>query len=174
MALDLLSSFLAPSALVIKDSESGSIQVRNLKVVRVHVKLASSAMKHMREDGSTIVDCRIIQPATINIEAFCPDEATVNQLNNLLNDRANFYSVSSKGVILNNMMVEANQIRQTPDVMSAAPVRIAFRQVISKNVKPLIVAQSSDSTLTDRGMALLGSTTQTVTGIYGKIKGFFG
>ncbi len=173
MASNLISSFLAPSALVIKDAESGDVQVKGLKVGRVHIKLISAAMRHMKEDGSTIVDSRIIQPSTVTVEAFCPDSATLKQVNNLLMDRANFYSVSSKGVILNNMMVEADQASQSPDMISAVPIRIAFKQVVSKNIKPLIVAQSADSTLIDRGRSLLSSATQTVNEVYSKIKSVF-
>jgi hypothetical protein len=173
MAENIISSFLAHSALVIKDVESGDVQAKGLKVGRVHIKLISSAMRHMKEDGSTIVDSRIIQASTVTIEAFCPDSATLKQVNNLLMDRANFYSVSSKGFILNNMMVEADQVSQTAEMISAVPIRIAFKQVVSKNIQAIIVAQSADSTLVDRGRSLLSSAAQTVNDLYSKINSVF-
>lgn len=173
MASNLFSGLLSPSALVIRDQEDGTIQVKGLKAVRVHIKLTSSAMRHMREDGTTIVDSRIIQPSSAVVEALCPDAATFKQVNNLLMDRANFYSVSSKGVILNNMMAEAEQVSQSPEVISAIPVRMSFKQVISKEVLPLLVASSADSTLVDRGMSLLSTAKNTVTDVYSKIKSVF-
>lgn len=173
MASNLFSGLLSPSALVIRDQEDGTIQVKNLKTIRVHIRLTSAAMRHMREDGSTIVDSRIIQPSSAIVEALCPDAATFKQVNNLLMDRANFYSISSKGVLLNNMMAEAEQVSQTPEVMSAIPVRLSFKQVLSKEVLPLVVESSSDSTLVDRGMSLLSTATKSVNDIYSKIKSIF-
>ncbi len=173
MASNIFSGLLAPSAFIVRDEEDGSIQIKGLKVSRVQIRLMSAAMRHMKEDGTTIVDSRIIQPSTVTVEAFCPDAATLKQVNNLLLDRANFYSVSSKGVILNNMMAEAQQISQTSEVISAVPVRLSFRQVVSKNIDPLIVAQSADSTLVDRGMSLLSNATKTVTDVFSKIKSAF-
>lgn len=173
MAGNLFSGFLSPAALVIRDEESGEVQAKDLKPVRVQIRLTSTAQRHMREDGSTIVDSRIIQPSSVVIEALCPDSATMKQVNNLLMDRSFFYSVSSKGVILNNMMAESELITQSPDVMSAVPIRISMKQVLSKEVKPLIVAQSADSTLVDRGMSLLSNAKSTVTDIYSKIRSVF-
>lgn len=173
MAENLISGFLSPSALVIKDAEDGTIQAKNLKISRVHIKLSSNAMKHMLEDGSTVVDSRIIMPSTITIDAFCPDAETVKQLNNLLMDRINFYTVSSKGITLENMMMEADQATQSADIMSAVPVRISMRQVISSNIEAVVVAQPSDSTLVDRGRALLSTATKSVTDVYNKIAGIF-
>lgn len=173
MASNIFSGLLSPSAFIIRDEEDGTIQVKGLKVVRVQIHLNSTAHRHMKEDGTTIVDSRVIQPSTATVEAICPDADTLKQVNNLLLDRANFYSISSKGVILNNMMAEAEQISQTPDMTSAVPIRLSLRQVVSKNTDPLIVAQSSDSTLVDRGMSLLSNATKTVTDVFSKIKSVF-
>jgi hypothetical protein len=64
------------------------------------------------------------------------------------------------------MMVDNEQIKQTPEVLSAAPVTISFKQVLVQNVPPIIVAQPADSSLIDQGMHFLNSVKQTVSGLY--------
>lgn len=174
MASNILSSFLAQSAFAIRsESVSGAAVAKNLKISRIQIKLSAKAMRHMLEDGTTVVDSRIIQPSSMNIESFCPDQDTLNQVNNLLNDRSNFYSVSSKGIVLNQMMIDNEQIRQSPEFMSATPIRISFKQVLTKYTEPVIVSQSTDSSLIDRGMTIISTASKSVSDLYNSIQTLF-
>jgi hypothetical protein len=158
MATNLITSLFAQAALVIRNATmpNGAIAA-GLKPIKVNMKFTSTPMRHMKEDGTTIVDARIIQPTNITIDAYCPDLSTATQINNLLSDRSSFYSVSSKGLFVDQMMVDGEQIKQSPDVMSATPIRIALRQVLTKNTQPIVFAQSTDASLIDRGMTLLNT-----------------
>lgn len=166
MATNLTTSLFSQAALVIKNATTpGKAIAPSLKPIRVNMKFTSMPMRHMKEDGSTIVDVRIIHPTTITIDAYCPDLDTATQINNLLLDRSSFYSISSKGLFVDQVMLDGEQIKQSPDVMSATPIRLAFKQVLTEETQPIVFAQSTDASLIDRGMTLLNKATNSATNL---------
>ena len=169
MANSIISSFLAQSPFSIKNSQSGTVMANGLRILRVSIKLSSAPMRHMKEDGTSIVDFRILQPSSVSIDAFCPDASTIDQVTNLLVDRSNLYTITSKGVILDQMMVDVEQIKQSPDIMSSTPIRITFKSILTKNAKPVVTAQSANSSLIDRGMTILNQATTTVTDLFSSV-----
>lgn len=173
MATSLISSFLSKAALTITNDLTGESVADGIKPVRVSIKLTSQSMRHMLEDGSTIVDARIIQPTTVTIDGFCQDQNAINKVNTILMDRSSVYSVSSKGVIVDQMMAESEHIKQSPEHMSAVPIRLAFKQVITKESKPVVFAHASDSSIIDRGMTILNSVAQSASDLFSSISKFF-
>lgn len=183
MANDIISSFFSSSTLKIKrvDGAASGNVVRvsrpfvapDLKTVRVTIQLSAAAMRHMREDGATIVDSKVIQPTSLDIEGYCQDINSLGQVNAILLDRTAVYSITSKGLTFDNMMCDTQQIYQSPDVMSAIPIRMRFRQIPSKSVSPIVVAQSADASIVSRGMNLLSSATKSVNDIYTSIASKF-
>jgi hypothetical protein len=166
MPNSIASSIFAQAALVIKNSTTpGKAIATNLKPIRVHIRFTSTPMRHMKEDGTTIVDARMIQPTNITIDAYCPDLSTADQVNSILVDRSSFYSVSSKGLFVDQLMVDGEQIKQSPDATSATPTKITFKQVLTKNTQPIVFAQSTDATMIDRGMTLLNGAAGSATSL---------
>jgi hypothetical protein len=147
----ILSSIFSQALFTI----NGGANAASLKISKVHLKYTSSPMRHMKEDGSTIVDARIIRPVTISAEGFAPDLDTQTQINNIMLDRFAFYKIESKGLVFDNMMVDGQQVKQTPQVLSAAPIQISFKQVLTQNIVPVITAQSGDASMLDHGMAVV-------------------
>lgn len=169
MPNSILSSLFSQAALTITNMGSGKVAAVNLKTIKVNIKLSAIAMRHIREDGSTIVDTKVIRPTIITIDAYCPDIDTLGQVNSILLDRSALYLISSKGIVLNNMMAQTEQIRQSPEVLSASPIRIMFKGAALQGQAPKIVAQPADASVLDKGMAILNSAKQTVAGIATKI-----
>src|SRR6185503_20744839 len=106
MAQTILSSLLSPSSLSIVSSNSDlSLDIASsLKVARVGIRLCSYVMRHMREDGNTIVDARIIQPTKIEIDVFCQSIDDLAMVNSVMLDRNSTYTIKLRGLIFDNMM----------------------------------------------------------------------
>lgn len=169
MATNLISAITADAPLRIQ--RNGTDVAKGIATSRVILRLTSNPLRHMREDGSTIVDSRIIMPALVMIEAFAPDNGTAGQIGDALSDRSNLYSVTSKGIKVNDVLLENVQIKQVPEALSAIPMRISFKQVLTKISAQKITAQASDASVIDRGITFINQSTQTVTTLFNKISG---
>jgi hypothetical protein len=156
MAASILSSLLSKPALSIVSSQTGIDIATNLKVSRVRFRYRSRVMRHMREDGTSIVDQRVILATVVELDVFCVTQDDLAAVNSAMLDRTGVYKITSKGLIVQNMMSEENQIKQTPEVISANPVHIVFKQLLTQNgTNPASVEQSADSSLLDKGIQQL-------------------
>lgn len=182
MALSLLSSLSSAlggssggsSPLSITNATSGSKSIKTVKPVSVTIKMTSTIMRHMREDGQTFADTRIIQPTSISIEGIAPDFNTIKQVNALLQDRTNIYNVTSKGVTVKQLMADSNQMPQTAQYLSAGQIKLEMRQVLTKSVEPAVCAQSGDTSLVSAGLSLLSAAASTVSGLVSKVSSVAG
>ena len=162
MANSILSSLLSSPTLSIVSSQTGLDAATNFNVVRVGFKFRARTMRHMREDGTTIVDARIVQPARVEIDVICATLDDLTQANAVLLDRTGVYKVTSKGIVLKNMMAEEEVIKQSSEMISASPVRLTMKQVLTQdNSAPPQVEQPADSSMLDRGIQVINSVTQT-------------
>lgn len=169
MAASIFSILTSKPPLEIKSDEG--VFAEKLKVSRVSIHFTSTVMRHMKEDGSTVVDSRVIQPISLSVDGFCPDKDTLSAVNEIVTNRSRLYKITSKEIIINDMIAESDQIKQSSDFLSAAPVHLSFRQLLSEKKKKNINAQSADSSVVDRGMSMLNTAKQTVSGLSDKIKG---
>jgi hypothetical protein len=174
MSASLISSLASSGqAFAIKNQQTGATVIPGVVPIRVHIKLTSTPMRHMKEDGTTIVDARIIQPTTVNVDAYCPDISTFSAISTVGKDRSSFYSIRSKGIVINQLMGNTRQFKQSPDVLSAMPMRLSFQQVITKNSKPVVVAVPTNSSLISLGMNILSTASSAVTGLVAKVSKVF-
>lgn len=163
MPNSILSSLLSKSSLSIVSSQTGLDIASNLKVARVRFRYRSTALRHMREDGTSIVDQRVILPAVVEIDVFCTTQDDLAMVNSALLDRTGVYTITSKGLVINNMMADEEQIKQTPDVISSNPVRLSFKQLLLQNgANPPQVEQAADSSLLKLGIQQVNSAAQSV------------
>lgn len=169
MALNVLSTLLSPASLKVVNTVTGLNAFPNLKVLKAALRFPSTNMHHMREDGASIVDCRVIQPSMIVIDAICPDDDTVLAVNNVMADRSALYNVTSKGIVIQNMMIDNEDFKQSPEVISAAPVRLRFTQLLVEGVEPVVCAQQGDSSMLDRGIQLISQSPTTVLQLAGTL-----
>jgi hypothetical protein len=110
-------------------------------------------MRHKREDGTSIVDARIILPSQCEIDVFVENLDDLAVVNSIMLDRTGVYKITSKGLIMTNMMMEEQVIKQTAMVISANPVRLQFKSLLIQDNQPVPqVEQAADSSLLDRGI----------------------
>ncbi|ABL96836.1 hypothetical protein BcepF1.105 [Burkholderia phage BcepF1] len=175
MASSILSSLFSQASFRITDETTTFSRdvAKGLKIRRVTIRYVSTTHEHRREDGSTIVDARTIQPTLLTVEAIAPDLDTLSQITNVAADRNGVYRVTTKGVILPTMRIESQSIRQSSDMLSASPVQLQFKQMLVQGRQPIVFAQGADSSLIDRGMAILTSAKETISDIAGRIQGAF-
>ncbi|USN16323.1 hypothetical protein PLUTO_00070 [Luteibacter phage vB_LflM-Pluto] len=169
MAGFILASLFSRPSLSIVNASTGETVARSLNVIRVSYRYTSVPLRHQLENGSSKVDARTILPSGIFIDAICPDLDTVSQVVDLMNDRSNLYTVTSKGLVLRNMMAQATQAKQNAEVLSAAPFRIVFKQILVENEQPVVCAQASDSSVIDRGIQLVSNAAENVSTLYNNV-----
>lgn len=142
---------------MITNATTGQPVATGVKIENAKIHLNSTLQKHMREDGATLTDERIIHGTVISIETYCPTLDDVNTLLQIMNDRQNLYTIVAKGLTFANMMAVATQNKQTPEVLSAAPFTIAFMEQLLENAAAVICAQAGDSDTQDNGLQLLSN-----------------
>jgi hypothetical protein len=176
MADSILSSLLSGSTLKIVNDSSDSDDnlARNLKVSNVSIQYKSRAMRHMKEDGGTIVDSRIIDPITVTLSVFCASLDEVKVVNDILMDRKNTYTISSKGLVFPSMTAEELAIKQNGEMLTASPVQITMkelRKIGGETTSHRVVEQAPDSSNFARGIHTISATTSKVTDTFDKAIG---
>lgn len=155
MATLPLANLLGQSAFRVHNKLRAIDVMTKVKVLRTKIGLSSTVMRHMREDGTSIVDSRIILPYTLEVEIICPDLNVANDVLTVLSDRSALYKVTSKGLVFDDLMMMYDSMHQTPENLSSTPTRIAFQQILLEGSKQAITAQPGDSSSMDRGITSL-------------------
>jgi hypothetical protein len=178
MTQNILSSLLSKASFSLVIRDTGLVTCSSLKVSRVGIKLDSIAQRHKQESGTTFVDSRVLRAIVVSVDCFCPDIDTLSQVNEVLNDRSQLYTITSKGLIIDYMRLDKEEIHQTPEVLSASPLRLMFKQVLAQYQTQTIYAQSGDVPIISRGLAILSTAEQGVTGlastVASNVSGFLG
>lgn len=173
MANSILSSALSSASFSITNQTTGTNAATTLAVSRVTIRLRSQLHRHMREDGLTLIDARTIMATELDVDGFAPDLSTLEQINSVLSNRDDMFTITSKGVILSPMRLENLLVSQTPNVLSAAPVRVTFKQALAPAVAAITFKQAADSSLVDRGIAFLNQASENVSSLYSKVASIF-
>lgn len=172
MPSNILSSLLSKPSLSLVSSLTGIDTAATLKVKSVRIKYTSRVMRHMREDGTSIVDVRIIQPTGAELEIFCQTLDDLAIVNSVILDRSGVYTMKSRGLIVQNMMAEGEQIKQSADMISASPVRLTLSQLITQDAQLVTpqVAQPADSSVIDQGIQSLNTVVSGVQGLVANVQ----
>lgn len=176
MADSILSSLRSKALLTIVSNGATGAEdnlAKNLKVTNVSIKYSARAMRHMLEDGTTIVDARIIDPTMVELEVICPTLDELNNTNQMLRDRKNTFKLTSKGIIVNNVVCEAFKIQQTSEMLSASPVRISMKQILRQGMARVgqVVEQPADSSLIGQGIQTMQKVTASVQETFRRVIG---
>ncbi len=172
MANSILSSLFSQANFSLAKATGGAVAT-NLKVISVKTKFSSTVFGHMREDGVTLVDARVIKATRLTVECIVPDLDTLSQITQVAMDRVSLYTIKSKGLVFNNMRVDEDNISQIPKMLSASPLKIVFKEQLVQYVQPVIFAQSADSSLISQGIVALQSVTTTASNLYSSLTSAF-
>lgn len=168
MATNIITTIFSKPSLSIMNMATGEVVAKNLKVVKGSFRMSAETMRHQMEDGTTEVDTRVIKAATAIFDVICPDLNTLAQVNSVMLDLSSIFQVTSRGLIFQSLRVDAQGIKQTSEMLSATPVRLSFKQALIENKDPVIFVNSADSSLIDRGIAMLDNAKETVADLYNK------
>ncbi len=141
---------------------SGSISLDGIHIQQVSIRLSSNIFDNKREDGTSIVDARVLMPTTIEVQVICSTLDAVEKINSILLDINSIYTITTRGLTFQNLQLKSTNIIQSPDILSAAPIKLSFQQRILQNNNNPTCAQTGDSTLIDNGITLLKSAATSV------------
>src|ERR1700743_1498086 len=122
MANTILASLLSSPSLTITSDVTSIDVAQSCGVSKVAIKLRSKIFRHKREDGTTIVDARVLEPYTVEIDVFAPTLDSLTLLNSAMLDRNGTYTIKSRGLVFRRAMTNQTGIKQTSEMLSAAPV----------------------------------------------------
>lgn len=175
MATNLLSAFLSKPTLTITDQVTNQDTAKDLKVSRVQIRMSSEVFRHQLEDGLTFVDGRVLKPVQIDFSVISPDLDTLTQVNTIMGNRSTLYKVKSRGIIVGNLLVDADIMKQSGEMLSATPIKMSMKQLMLDTVAPVVYNNPANNSLIDRGVALVEeakeSIQNTVTGLYARATG---
>ncbi len=155
MADSILSSVLSKAALTIVEVGKSTNLAEKLKVSTVTIKYKSRVMRHQKENGSTVVDVRIVDPVVVDLDVIAPSFDELGVLKNFLLDRKETFTLTSKGVVVKEVVCGAIDIQQNASMLSASPARITFKQFLRQGgprETHKIVEQPADSSVFNRGI----------------------
>jgi len=171
MANSILSSLRSKASLSIANSTNSSDDrerdvAKGLVVTKINIKYRSRTMRHMLENGTGVVDTRVIDPTIIDMEVICPTLDELNLVNQMLQDRKNTYNVTTKSIVVNDMVCDNFQVMQSSGMLSASPVRITMKQLRRQGAdsKRLhqVVEQPPDSSVLGLGIQRAQQVTSNV------------
>jgi hypothetical protein len=168
MANNAISSLFGKAALTIYNQTYGVVAAKDLKISKVTIKLSSDPQRHMMENGNTRIDTRTIKGIRIQMEVFAPDLNVLAQINDVAMDRSSLFQITSRGLIIPDMMIDSEVMKQVPEILSATPIRLTFKQILIEGKSPIIMNNAADASLIDRGLALVDNVTDTVGDLYNK------
>lgn len=168
MPVPLISSFLSTTSFKVVNMATGAEVIAGIKVIKNKARFSSTPFRHMKEDGNTIVDGRVILATTIEVDVICPDLSIAATVLSAMNDRSSLYSITSRGLIFDNMMVMHDGVRQTPENLSSMPTKIIFQQTLLQRETRKLVAVAADASVIDRGIAAVSSVTQSATDLFSR------
>lgn len=155
MANSLVSQLTSQSSFKLYSSAGLSV-LSGVKVERVTAKLSAKLLKNIAEDGTTIVDAKIILPIRITVSAYAETKDAVSKINSLLKDTAERYTLYSRGLYYEGITLASERFDMSEASLSALPVNIVFNGIIRQGDTSTVTAQSGDSD------TIIGGITSTV------------
>lgn len=139
------------------NAKSGKDAVTDIKITKVSIKYSSRPQRHTREDGTTVVDVRTIDPIQVTVDLIAPGSDQLKALNDMLADRDNTYNMTSKSLLVNDLVCSNLDLKQSPDMLSATPLRLSMKQILRQGEKSTlqahqVVEQPADSSVSGRGI----------------------
>lgn len=168
MANNILSTLLGKEPFALYNMSTKTTTPFGVKITKLVANFHAEPQRQMLEDGSTITDSKTVKGGKLALDVICPDVNVLMQVNAVLADRTSLYQITSRGLIFANYMIDEEFIKQTPEVLSATPMRISFKQILIENESPVIFANKADASLIERGIAAISSVKDTAADLFEK------
>lgn len=160
MPLSILSSVSSKPSLSIVNASTQFDIASGLAVSKVSVRFHSKLFRHIREDGQSVVDARVLMPIEVDAEVIAKTIDQLTNLNNALRDRWTTYRIYTKGINVPLVMMDGEELKQEPGVLSGAPLKVSFKSILySGGSNAFVCEQGGDSSLMKRGLTYLSAAT---------------
>lgn len=141
----LINTLAGGSSFRVVNDLTGAVALTNIGVKDVRFNFHSQLMQNTGEDGLPIIDSRVIFPTTITMNVFCNSADRVAEVNTLLNDISSKFTITSRGILLENFMLDTESMTQAAAMISANPMKISFKQVMLQGGGALVCRNPGDS-----------------------------
>lgn len=169
----IVEAILGRDGLSIFNMATGQRVLEDLKVKGVRIVLPSQVMGHKEETGNTIIDTRVNQQIRIYIDGIAPNANDVDQINEAMLNRSNLYSITTRGLIYDYMMLCSEDFDHGRNNTSSHPSRLIFDQLLLEGYSQITYANQADSSLASRGLALVRNAQEEVADLYAKVQKIF-
>lgn len=196
MANSIISALIGKSLLKIVNERYGREYWSLLKIVSVEIMADAETSDHplSSKDGSddrqyvNVLDVdlsngKVIRPVKMRLNVICNHPATVEGLMREFQNLADTYSITTKSIIAESLVMTSLQINQTPDMISAVGISIEWEQSaprVANQFDPKDQANASTYGLRIQGLEEGGPITLTgirdratsaVESLYNKVSG---
>jgi hypothetical protein len=168
MAESILSSILSKASFRIHNQNLGVDTAKGLKVVKAVIRMSADPQRHLLEDGSTFIDTRTVKPIKLQVDVIAPDATALTQINEVASDRRNLYQISTRGILIPDMMIDAELMEQTPENISSTVIKLSFKQILIEHKNQTIVNNPANASIVDRGRALIEDAKETALELFNK------
>jgi hypothetical protein len=122
--------------------------------IKASIVEPSKLMEHPLEDGSTVVDHRILQPAEVELTIIADHELW--QRYYAIYGDAELVTIQTKSTTYDNMVIESINSDETPDVFDRVPIVLKFKEVVFVETQfqalpPTAVAKKTNASTVKRG-----------------------
>lgn len=169
--ISILPASMSKLGVKIKNETTGQVRFANFKSLEAEVNLSSELMSHTKEDGSTFIDSKIVQPFEVEITGFLDTVMDLRHVSEILLDRSHYYSITINGVPWSNMQSVDLSMDSDAETMSTYPVQMVFRQMLVRQIDYTKMSQPADYPNRKLGDQGLDRVSMTVQQLFDKIKG---
>jgi len=115
----------------IYDMRTTSIsEVIGLKIKSAQATNQADIPQHPTENGDFLVDHKIIQPRTVQVEGFCIDQDSYSKIQQIFNDRKNLYGIQIKEIIVENCTFGEFVPVRDSKVLNAIPISFTMHEIL--------------------------------------------
>lgn len=181
MASSILKAILGEVSFKVVSDRTGFTYWKDLKVLNVDVLLSSLVVDQplattdiASQDESTFVNLldvdtnngKIIQPTKLRVKCLCANLSTVEDLMYAFNDVAATFTITSRSIIADEMIMVDMQIVQSDERLSAVEITIEWEQAGRRSYDSFDPFDpANDSTYGIRVQSLPSTFSATVSGI---------
>lgn len=169
MANTILSSILGSTSFKLIDFRNGPVNLTGLSVIENSIVFDGKLFKNQKEDGSYVVDGKINMPISVDVSVIVQSVDGADTINRILKDRTTIYTIVARGITINNLMCENQQVSLSSNMLSAAPFRLSFKEIMLQTVENPATKQDADSSIVDKGISYLKEAKQSVTDLAGTV-----
>lgn len=122
--------------------------------IKASIVEPSKLMEHPLEDGSTVVDHRILQPAEVELTIIADHELW--QRYYAIYGEAELVTIQTKSTTYDNMVIESINSDETTDVFDRVPIVLKFKEVVFVETQfqalpPAAVSKKTNASTVKRG-----------------------